>query len=67
LAKAYETLRQSQNLQYICSARRFEIPNNEGTVDGTHLNDLGFVRFAERLLPTIRKHEQPLIYADYFR
>jgi len=56
LAKAYETLRQSQKSPiYLLRPEDLKSSNNEGTVDGTHLNDLGFVRFAERLLPTIRK------------
>lgn len=56
LAKAYETLRQSQKSPlYLLRPEDLKFPDNEGTVDGTHLNDLGFVRFAERLLPTIRK------------
>lgn len=56
LLTAYETLRQIQKSPlYLLRPEDLNFPDNEGTVDGTHLNDLGFVRFAERLMPTIRK------------
>jgi lysophospholipase L1-like esterase len=40
---------------YLIRPEDLIFPDNEGTVDGVHLNDLGFVRMAERLAPAIKK------------
>ncbi len=56
LVKAFESLYQSQKSPlYLIRPEDLIFPDNEGTVDGVHLNDLGFVRMAERLAPAIKK------------
>jgi len=58
--KAYERLRTQgvQGLTYV-SGRGLTGTDGEGSVDGAHLTDLGFLRFAEALEPVLRKVIQP--------
>ena len=50
-----------ENIQYIdlytgCDMTKSAIgPDHEGTVDGVHMTDLGFMRYAETLLPHLKK------------
>lgn len=50
-----------KNIKYIdlyseCNMKRSAIgPDHEGTVDGVHMTDLGFLRYAETLLPYLEK------------
>lgn len=50
-----------KNIRYIdlysdCNMKKSAIgPDHEGTVDGVHMTDLGFLRYAETLLPYLEK------------
>lgn len=50
-----------KNIRYIdlysdCNMKKSAIgPDREGTVDGVHMTDLGFLRYAETLLPYLEK------------
>lgn len=50
-----------KNIKYIdlyseCNMKKSAIgPDHEGTVDGVHMTDLGFLRYAETLLPYLEK------------
>jgi len=56
LLAAYEILQKTQKSPlYLIRPEALKFPDNEGTVDGVHLNDLGFGRIADCLTPTIKK------------
>ncbi len=50
-----------ENIRYIdlyadCDMKKSAIgPDHEGTVDGVHMTDLGFMRYADTLLPYLKK------------
>jgi lysophospholipase L1-like esterase len=56
LRKAYENLKAGGvgNLTYVAN-QNLTGTDGEGSVDGSHLTDLGFLRFAEVLEPVLRK------------
>jgi hypothetical protein len=56
LREVYERLKKSgeKNLTYITSENLIGM-DGEGTVDGTHPNDLGFARMADKIEPVLRK------------
>jgi len=56
LRKAYENLKAGgvRNLAYVTN-QNLTGTDGEGSVDGSHLTDLGFLRFAEALEPVLRK------------
>ncbi|MGQ9649261.1 MAG: SGNH/GDSL hydrolase family protein [Phycisphaerae bacterium] len=56
LRKAYENLRANgvDNLVYVTNRNLTGI-DGEGSVDGVHLTDLGYLRFAKALEPVLRK------------
>jgi hypothetical protein len=45
-----------KNLVYIGAAGSIGT-DNEGTVDGTHLTDLGFIRYADYLIAKFKKNK----------
>ena len=45
-----------KNLVYISAAGSIG-NDNEGTVDGTHLTDLGFLRYADYLIAQFKKNK----------
>jgi len=56
LFTAYNSLRQTQKSQiYLIRPETLKPIDNEGTVDGVHLTDVGFFRWADDLIPTIKK------------
>jgi lysophospholipase L1-like esterase len=52
---AYERLKKTENDLFYVSCENLIGKDNEATVDGTHPNDLGFMRMAEVLEPVLRK------------
>ena len=56
LKKVYEDLRKSgvKGITYV-SAENLIGKDFEGTVDGTHPNDLGFMRMADKIGPVVQK------------
>lgn len=56
LRKAYENLKAGgvRNLVYVTN-EHLTGTDGEGSVDGSHLTDLGFLRFAEALEPVLRR------------
>lgn len=59
--KAYEILinENAENLFYITSDNLIG-DDHESTIDGTHLTDLGFMRFADEIITTLKK----ILYMD---
>jgi poly-D-alanine transfer protein DltD len=56
IRKTWERLKKEgvKNIYYLESARLMG-NDHEATIDGIHLTDLGFTRFADAILPLIRK------------
>jgi len=58
LRKVFENLiaRGEQNIGLISASPEMIGADGEGTVDGVHLTDIGFLRYAEFLYPIIKQH-----------
>jgi len=56
IRQAYERLKKEgyQHLYYI-PAKGLSGDDHEATIDGTHLTDLGFMRFVDKVLPVVKK------------
>ena len=57
IRKTYENAlsRGDKNVYFIAGSELMEIAKGEGTVDGTHPNDLGFFSMATKLISTLEK------------
>ena len=58
LKNEYDNILKSgiQNVYYIID-KQHEKMDNEGTVDGVHLTDLGFLRYADYLIENFKKNQ----------
>lgn len=55
MRKAYENLKKTEKNLFYIPSKDLIGHDAEGTVDGTHPNDLGFMRMTEVIEPTLRK------------